>query len=331
MLFSTMGVWWALRIVHRRDTTGRAAIIAGLIASAGALSKSSALGLIGLFGLAAALASICDRAQDDKATGAQLAKEIARIIFNATRFALIVAAVVAVLAGWWFVRNLALYGDLLGWNAFLDVVGRRSPPASLAQLWAEREGFVRSYWGVFGAMNVLMPPLIYDALNGMSVVAAAGLVWSLFRPRSTSQPSPGEAIAGMARPASVFHHLTALICRRAAAILGLFWVGLIFAALLRWTSLTPASQGRLMFPCIAVIAAGLSYGLFRIHRAALWAGMALLTTVAVIMPFAVIAPAYAPPPNTWTERLPIPAPISAAWCGSTQGAHLLSAQRQGMK
>lgn len=313
VLFSTMGVWWALRIVRRRDTTGRAAIIAGLIASAGALSKSSALGLIGLFGLAAALASISRDAQRQSPALLQPWRHVARLALDTTRFTSVVALVVAVCAGWWFVRNQILYGDLLGWNAFLDVVGRRSPPASLAQLWTEREGFARSYWGVFGAMNVLMPPLIYDALNGMSVVAAAGLVWSLFRPRSASQPSPGEAIAGMARTTSVFHHLTALICRRAAAILGLFWVGLIFVAFLRWTSLTPASQGRLMFPCIAVIAAGLSYGLFRIHRAALWAGMALLATVAVVMPFAVIAPAYAPPPNTWTERLPIP--ISADFGG----------------
>ncbi len=306
VLFSTMGVWWALRIARRRDTTQRAAIIAGLIASAGALSKSSALGLIGLFGLAAVLASISRDAQRQSRTFSRLGGHVARLALDAARFTLVVALVVVVCAGWWFVRNLALYGDLLGWNAFLDAVGRRSPPASLAQLWTEREGFVRSYWGVFGAMNVLMPPLIYDALNGMSVVAAAGLIWSLFRPRSASQPSAGSATVGAARPASIVHHLAALICRRAPAILGLFWVGLIFVAFLRWTSLTPASQGRLMFPCIAVIAAGLSYGLFRIHRATLWVGMALLAAVAVAMPFAVIAPAYAPPPDAWTARLPIP-------------------------
>lgn len=298
VLFSTMGVWWALRIARRPDFSPRAALIAGLIVSAGALSKSSALGLAGLFGLAACLGAISRLTRNPH-------PRLRQIAVGVVAFGAIMAAVVVVCAGWWFVRNQILYGDLLGWNAFLDVVGRRSPPASLAQLWTEREGFARSYWGVFGAMNVLMPAWIYDALNGLALVATAGLIWSLFRPRSASQPSPGVAIAGMARPATSLQRVAALISRRAPAILAVSWVGLIFVALLRWTSLTPASQGRLMFPCIAVIAAGLSYGLFRIHRAALWAGMALLATVAIAMPFAVIAPAYAPPPDTWTERLPI--------------------------
>ncbi len=309
VLFSSVGVWWALRIARRRDTTVRAAIIAGLIASAGALSKSSALGLIGLFGLAAALASISREAPTESAAFSQsstrISGRIARLAFGAARFTLIVTLVVAVCAGWWFVRNQILYGDWLGWNAFLDVVGRRSPPASLAQLWTEREGFMRSYWGVFGGMNILMPPLIYDALNGMSVVAAAGLIRAVLRPRGAGALSKDSPPPDMTQPVPIFQRVAACICRRAPVILGLFWVGLILVALLRWTSLTPASQGRLMFPCIAVIAAGLSYGLFRIHRAALWAGMALLATVAIAMPFAVIAPAYAPPPDTWTERLPI--------------------------
>ncbi len=298
VLFSTMGIWWALRIVRGRDFSPRAALIAGLITSAGALSKSSALGLLGLFGLAALLGAISHLA-------GHAHPPLRRLIRDMVVFGAIVLAVVMVCAGWWFVRNQILYGDWLGWNAFLDVVGRRSPPASLGQLWSEREGFIRAYWGVFGTMNVIMPSALYDVLNGMALVALAGLAWGLVR-RNTIQPAPEDTPAGMARPALSFQHLAMLISRHAPAILSTFWVGLIFVAFLRWTSLTPASQGRLMFPCIAVIAAGLSYGLFRIHRTALWAGMALLAAVAVSAPLAVIAPAYTPPPNAWTERLPLP-------------------------
>lgn len=289
-LFSTMGVWWALRIARRPDLSPRAGLIAGLIASAGALSKSSALGLVGLFGLAACLAAVSRLTRNPR-------PPLRRLVTDVTTFAAVMAAIVVICAGWWFVRNQILYGDLLGWNAFLDVVGRRSPPASLAQLWTEREGFVRAWWGVFGAMNVLMPSLIYDALNGMAIVALAGLIWSVIRLRRAGR---------RASEGTLLQRTAAVISRYAPTILAIAWVGLIFAALLRWTSLTPASQGRLMFPCIAVIAAGLSYGLFRIHRAALWAGMGFLAAVAVAMPFAVIAPAYAPPPNAWTERLPLP-------------------------
>ncbi len=297
VLFSTMGIWWALRIVRGRDFSPRAALIAGLITSAGALSKSSALGLLGLFGLAALLVAISYLAGNAH-------PPLRRLIRDVVIFGSILLAVVMVCAGWWFVRNQILYGDLLGWNAFLDVVGRRSPPASPGQLWSEREGFVRAYWGVFGTMNIIMPSMLYDVLNSLALAALAGLAWGLIR-RNTVQPAPKDAPAVIARPTLSWHHLATLISRDAPAILSSFWVGLIFVALLRWTSLTPASQGRLMFPCIAVIAAGLSYGLFRIHRAALWAGMALLAAVAVSVPFTVIAPAYTPPPKAWLERLPL--------------------------
>ena len=309
VLFSTMGVWWALRMVRLRDTSPRAALIAGLIASAGTLSKSSALGLVGLLGLAAALAAVKRETSDVRRETKDVKGEFARFTFYVLRFTLTVVAIVAACAGWWFVRNQILYGDLLGWNAFLDAVGRRAPAASLAQLWTEREGFVWAYWGVFGGMNVIMPPWVYDLLNGIVIVAVAGAVWGVFRAsnvkRETSN-ADGTLSGGDKVRAPFIGRLASLVDRHSALIVCVFWVALIFVAFLRWTSLTPASQGRLMFPCISVIAAGISYGLYRIHRIALWAGAALLAAIALAMPFAVIAPAYAPPPDEWRARLSTP-------------------------
>ncbi len=188
-------------------------------------------------------------------------------------------------SGWWFVRNQQLYGDLLGWNAFLDVVGRRDTPATLAQLWTEREGFVWAYWGVFGTLNVIMQPWIYDALNGLMVVAIAGAIFGL---------------------ASCVLRKSLTQDARRKILLCAFWFALVFIALLRWTSLTPASQGRLMFPCIAVIAAIMAYGLWRIHRVVLVIGCAAMIALAAATPFVFIAPTYAQPANGWTSRLPVP-------------------------
>ncbi|MCL5995204.1 MAG: hypothetical protein M1546_04010 [Chloroflexi bacterium] len=277
-MFGTLGLWWALHTARRADLSIRAALIAGLITAAAALSKSSTLGLIGLLALSTLFAGF-------KHYTLRPGGSVLGLIARMARFILIVIAVTAILAGWWFIRNQQLYGDPLGWSAFLDVVGRRAPPASLAQLWSEREGFVWAYWGVFGTLNVIMPPLVYDVLNGAAVMASAGAVWAILR-RKTGQeyPTPGQD-----QP---------LLIRHAALVISAAWVAITFAALVRWTSLTPASQGRLMFPCIAVIAAWFAFGLYHIHRTVLWVASAGLIVLAVSVPFAIIMSAYAQPAPT---------------------------------
>ncbi|MFN3705350.1 MAG: ArnT family glycosyltransferase [Thermoflexales bacterium] len=288
VMFCTIGTWWALRAFRMGDLSLRSAALAGVMVGLGALSKSSALGLIGLFMVAALLVAVRQRT----AWCVMLAK--------LTRFAAMMLAVAFALSGWWFVRNIQLYGDWLGWNAFLDVVGRRDQPASLAQLWSEREGFVWAYWGVFGAMNVIMSPWIYDALNLLVALATLGNAVALL-----------QALRRRALDAQAVGKL----------VLGGLWVVLVFVALLRWTSLTPASQGRLMFPTIAMLSAFIGHGLWRIHRAALLGGVGAMVALAIAAPLAFIAPAYAAPPDRWQR--PLAEPLDARFGGYVR---LVSAQ-----
>jgi hypothetical protein len=263
VFFASGGFWWALREMRRAKFSLRSAVIAGIFAGCGALSKSSTLGLLGLYGLAALLTL----------------RDLRGVAVRARWLVVIVVVTVAV-SGWWFARNVMLYGDLLGWNAFLDVVGRRDAPATLAQLWTEREGFVWAYWGVFGTMNVIYPEWLpglraYHVLDAMTIVALVGAAWGAVR-------------AVRARR----------IDWRAAALCAA-WIAAIFVALLRWTALTPASQGRLMFPAIGAIACVFVYGLAQIHRAAPWIAGGGLAALAIWTPVGVIAPTYAAPPNQW--------------------------------
>jgi hypothetical protein len=291
VMFSTIGVWWALRLMRLGDLSWKSAVFAGALAGLGALSKSSTMGLIGLFGLAALLSQTPNPVIPVPFLGTRNGigdikrQELRRMMFDVLRFGIVMVAVTMIISGWWFIRNVQLYGDVLGWNAFLDVVGRRDTPASLAQLWTEREGFVWAFWGVFGTLNVIMHPVVYDVLNAVFLLAMAGCIYGL---------------ASSVKRRELTHDALRKI------LLGAFWVALVFVALLRWTSLTPASQGRLMFPCISVIAAATAYGLWRIHRFLLVGVCAGFVALAVAVPFVYVAPAYAMPANGWQARLPVP-------------------------
>jgi hypothetical protein len=284
-MFATLGLWLALRLARRGDLSPRTATICGVVTSAAALSKSSTLGLLGMFCLATVFAAIRQFMNNPSA-------RYRPTILAVARFVAILTIVTILLAGWWFARNQMLYGDPLGWNAFLDSVGRRVPPASLQQLWTEREGFVWAFWGVFGTLNVIMPPIIYDLLNGMVIAAVLGIFFGILRSLAITKHQ--NAIG--TNPTSHIQWVER-INKYAPAILSATWLIVVFVAFLRWTSLTPASQGRLLFPALAVISAAIVYGLSRWHRYVLIAGSVGVFSLVVCVPFGVITPAYARPPN----------------------------------
>ena len=51
-----------------------------------------------------------------------------------------VGLVAFAVSGWWYARNLILYGDVTGLNRMLAIVGTRNPPPDLWQLLDEAEG-----------------------------------------------------------------------------------------------------------------------------------------------------------------------------------------------
>lgn len=133
------------------------------------------------------------------------------------------------IAGWWYWRNYDLYGDPTGIDVFLLVVGRRIAPPTLEQLWSERESFIRAFWGLFGGINVPFEPWVYDIFNIIFMIGLIGFVIYLVR---HGIPSTRNTLA---------------------ILLTVLWTVVVFVAYIRWTYLTPASQGRLMFVALAPI------------------------------------------------------------------------------
>lgn len=212
---------------------------------------------------------------------------------------LVVAAMVALVAGWWYLRNLVLYGDPTGLSAMLQLTGQRRPPLSPLQLVIEEnEGLRWSFWGMFGGFNLGLPRTLYLGFDLLLLAAGAGLCLAVARSRPWRQPGR--------------HWRVGLL---------VVWAGLVGAALLRWSLLTPASQGRLLYPalatcCLLLVAgwAGLVPGP-RGDRLALGLSTAVFA-VGCSLPFTLIQPAYTPPSDTIVVEGTLPAsarPLARAY------------------
>ncbi len=271
-LLCSAALWQLIRLVKPsqppdpstvRPSDRRTFVWLGLTLAAGVLTKSSALGLLPL--TAAAISYQAWR------------RRSWRYFFEG---GLITAGLVALTAGWWFWRNQRLYGDPLGQEVFYQVLGTRANPASLRQLWGERYSFAKAGWGLFGGMNVPLDDWMYALLNGVAVVALAGLLVAAIR------------------------HLPSAIRNPPSAVL-LAWPITVLVLWSQWARVTWSSQGRLVFYALSAFCVLLFYGLsqFVPRRFVRWLAAALggfLLIVAAAAPFVYIAPAYARP-STLTD------------------------------
>jgi len=184
--------------------------------------------------------------------------------------------VVALLSGWWFLRNWRLYGDPTALNAFIAIQGVRPASPTLRDWWGEFGTFRWTYWGLFGAVDVMAPSWVYTFFDLLSVVGLAGLVRWVVR-RRPAWPSP-----------SSLWWIPAL------------WAGVLFVSVLRWTWIFFSFQGRLIFPAIAGISTLLTVGLREWvpphHRPKTTTAIGLtLFLIAASIPLVVIHPAYVLP------------------------------------
>lgn len=269
MLLTTLALWLLVADMQEGGPglrAGRTALM-GVIVGLAALTKVSGAVLAPVVGLGLIL-------------GAARAPRLTRLAPYRTAFLrlAIFSLAAALVAGWWYIRNLHLYGELLGLQRMALIAGPRPMGFGLIDLWPEWRGFWYSFWGVFGAFNLLAPPWFYLLAGGLTMLAGSGLVLLLGRRRAHR---PGLATWPI--------HLVLLT-----------FLALTLAGVVRWTLLTTASQGRLLFGGIAPISLYLALGLStwmpdeRRHLVTRLLSLTL-AAVAALLPFLVITPAYRPP------------------------------------
>ena len=223
------------------------------------LSKLSGLGLVGVAGLAVLWLAWRGRS--------------ARLILDA---ALWTAVPALLIAGWWYLRNWRLYSDPLAWEMWEANILLRVLPAGPLQILGELGSLERSFWGLFGWLNLSYPDWVYWALRVVGAVAAIGLLaYAARRARRA-----GWAV-------------------RAPHAFLLLWLVVLTISWLRFMRVAPAAQGRYFFAALPVLGLLWALGwagwgnLGRRFALRVTYGLALLS---LVTPFALIGPAYKPPP-----------------------------------
>ncbi|MBK9125192.1 MAG: glycosyltransferase family 39 protein [Chloroflexi bacterium] len=265
-LLSAAAVWWTLRMLRFGLRRYDWAVIA-LLMSAIALTKFT--------GLAVGVVVV-----------AGLAFTLRRGTITRVQAVIVVAAIggaLALNAGWWYLRNLELYGDPLALDATAALWGRAfAVERESGGLIAETPRIWQSFWLMIGHLHqpVYGPTWLYLTVFGLMGLAFLGWITHLLSYTRIAEPS--DALRALVRDWTSPPVLPVLLL---AAVLPM-------AMLVVGTGSVDISYGRLLFPGLVGMIPLLALGWRGIFgRYAVLLTLPLLAMTA-LMPYTVIRTAY---------------------------------------
>lgn len=267
----SLGILHALYISHREPRRADP-IVAGLLVGAATLAKLTGLILLPMYLLALAL----------RLRGARGW----RVVAGET---VILGVGVGIIAGWWFLRNQILYGDILGWQMFRQIFSFNFRQTSYSWGLFRHELLAqlgRTFWGAFGFMHITFPEF------------ARFFWWAV-------------ALAGVGLIISLLDVATGRVRRAVLApwLIPLSALALVLGAVVRFSvESTGAGHVRYVFPAASAFAPLLIVGLnrlaaWRAQRVISLALVAGLCAYAVWLPMVHVWPRYAPPREVSQEEL----------------------------
>ncbi len=235
--FGSLTIWCAVRLAVR-GLSRRGLVLTGAALGLAILSKLSGTVLVPIVPLALLF---------DASRGAQrgvrdlLCKE--RLLSLMTSIAIVFGTAISI-SGWWFARNLLLYGELMGVDAWLSHTATvRSTPIGVLSVIPELRGLERSYWAMFGWFNIDVAPWMYAFWWVLVRLALIGLLFVLVDQR-TSRRFRRLVVGGLLIVVSAF-----------LLNLGSVW---------RFIMIVFGAQGRYLMPTIASVSILLMLGLSRL-------------------------------------------------------------------
>ncbi len=278
-LAAASATWLLYALLHLMDDgRWRWAMVSGVLLGVTLLSK---IGMIAVLPVPACAVLLMG-------WSAHRAQRARRLTFYVSR-GLLIYGLALLLAGWWYWRNFTLYGDPLMWREWQVLTGTGRVPPTLIDFLRDMIGFFGLFWVDFSLRvdRVLWP------LFGMIVIAAtAGLIRRAVKRQWPALDWPG-------------------------LLVGLVWLVLLIATAVRYSFNIYDIHGRLLYPALATIGVMLTLGLsgWPKPKWAMGITLAILMSIAVLAPFAIIQPAYARP---IVPALPGDAIKAAAQFGSVE-------------
>ncbi|MCK4315296.1 MAG: glycosyltransferase family 39 protein, partial [Anaerolineae bacterium] len=268
--FGSLVVWGAVRLAVR-GLSRRGLALTGVALGLATLSKLSGITLAPVVALALLLDAI---------------RKFGNRKFVIRKFvvsALVLFGTAALVGGWWFGRNLLLYGELMGTHAWLSHTATVRPEAiGLLDVIPELHGLEMSYWAMFGWFNVAVAPWMYRFWWMLARVGVLGLLFVL------ADQWRARRVSRSARPV------------QAGLLVLAFAFLLVFGSVWRFIMIVLGSQGRYLMPVVTAISVFLMLGLSRLLPRRWAPGLTVLLggvhlALVLVCLFAFILPAYAMP------------------------------------
>ena len=308
-LCSAAVLWVCVRLV-RNGPSVRTDVTLGILYGLALLTKFNLLALLALIALAYLVTVWPTRAHPP--TPPHSHTPAWRAFWQSI---LTVLGLAALISGWWFWRNQALYGDPTGFRRVTELWGVRDPAAACGLLRLELPMAWSTLWGRFGYGQVPLPDGVYRALAWLSIAGVLGLIILVYR-------LTRHHVQSVNRHSQFVNSQFAI--RNSQLLLLLVTVLLFAAVLIAYILVSPAgAMGRFFFPGLPALALLLLLGLSQFFpRCSTWAvslivtiGMAALAVYALV---GVLAPAFAPPRSlTEAEIETVPNPTDVEFGPST--------------
>jgi hypothetical protein len=184
---------------------------------------------------------------------------------------LIIYLAALAIAGWWYIRNLNLYGDPLAWKQWQVLTGVGRVPPTIGDFIHDMLGLFGLFWADF---SLRVDRTWWWVFGLLGLAALAGYVRRAIR-----------------------HDWPSIDWR--GWLLALIWLGLLLVLLIRYSFTVYDIHGRGLYPALATIGVVLVVGLSGwgeiVGRRLIFGAIGSLVAINLIVPFGVIRSAYAPP------------------------------------